>query len=69
MALVASSYAENAVVADPDEPVISACPASAQRVIPPGVIGCIAVGFAVRWLTEGRPDPYNSQRNHDEDRG
>ena len=70
MALVASvRNAENAVVADPDQPVISASPASAQRVVPPGVVGCIAVGCAVRWLTERRKDPHNREGDHNEDRG
>jgi len=78
-ALVASSYAKDAVAADPDQPVISACPASFKGVIPPGVTGVddravrqyeafLAVGCAVRWLTERRPDPHNCEREYDEDR-
>jgi hypothetical protein len=63
---VPSSNAKDAVVADPDEPVISASPASAQRVIPP--VPLTAVGCAVRWLAERRPDPRNCERAHDEDR-
>jgi hypothetical protein len=63
---VPSSNAKDAVVADPDQPVISAIPASAQRVIPP--VPFVAVGCAVRWLAERRPDPHNCQREHDKDR-
>jgi hypothetical protein len=63
---VASSYPKDAVVADPDQPVISASPASAQGVIPP--VPFTAVGCAVRWLAERRPDPHNCERDHDEDR-
>jgi hypothetical protein len=63
---VPSSNAKDAVVADPDQPVISASPASAQRVISP--VPFTAVGCAVRWLTECRPDPYNRERDQDEDR-
>jgi hypothetical protein len=49
--------------------VISASPASAQHVIPPGVTRAfIAVGCAVRWFAERRPDPHNCERDHDEDR-
>lgn len=46
--------------------MISASPASAQRVIPP--VPFTAVGCAVRWLAERRPDPHNCERDHDEDR-
>jgi hypothetical protein len=60
------SNAKDAVVADPDQPVISASPPSAQRVIPP--VPFTAVGCAVRWLAERRPDPHNCERDHDEDR-
>jgi len=60
------SNAQDAVVADSDQPVISASPASAQRVIPP--VPFTAVGCAVRWLAERRPDPHNSERDHDKDR-
>jgi hypothetical protein len=60
------SNAKDAVVADPDQPVISASPPSAQRVIPP--VPFTAVGCAVRWLAECRPDPRNCERDHDEDR-
>jgi hypothetical protein len=63
---VPSSNAKDAVAADPDQPVISASPASAQRVIPP--VPFTAVGCAVRWLTECRPDPHNCERDQDEDR-
>ena len=63
---MASSYPKDAVVADPDQPVISASPASAQGVIPP--VPFTAVGCAVRWLAERRPDPHNCERDHDEDR-
>jgi hypothetical protein len=59
------SNAKDAVVADPDQPVISASPPSAQRVIPP--VPFTAVGCAVRWLAERRPDPHNCERDHDED--
>ena len=61
-----SSNAKDAVVADPDQPVISASPPSAQRVISP--VPFTAVGCAVRWLAERRPDPHNCERDHDEDR-
>lgn len=63
---VPSSNAKYSVVADPDQPVISASPPSAQRVIPP--VPFTAVGCAVRWLAERRPDPHNCQREHDKDR-
>jgi hypothetical protein len=63
---VPSSNAKDAVVADPDQPVISASPASAKRVIPP--VPFTAIGCAVRWLAERRPDPHNGERDHDEDR-
>ena len=56
---VPSSYPKAAVVADPDQPMISASPASAQ---------CVAVGCAVRWLAERRPDPDNGKHDDDEDR-
>ena len=65
---VPSSYPKDAVVADPDQPMISASPASAQCVVSPGVIGCIAVGCAVRWLAECWPDPHNCEHDDDEDR-
>jgi hypothetical protein len=68
---VASSHAKDAVVADPDQPVISASPASFKRVIPPGeprLIAFLAVGCAVRWLAERRPDPHHRERHHDEGR-
>jgi hypothetical protein len=68
---VASSHSKDAVVADPDQPVISASPASFKRVIPPGeprLIAFLAVGCAVRWLAERRPDPHDRERHHDEDR-
>ena len=64
-----SSYAEHPVVAYPDQPVISANPASAQRVVPPRVVGCVAVGCAVRWLTKRGKDPNNREGDHYEDRG
>ena len=68
--LVQSSHAKEAVAANPNQPVISASPASAQHVVPPGVTGAfIAVGCAVRWLTERGPDPHNRERDHNEDRG
>jgi len=60
------SNAKDAVVADPDQPVISASPPPAQRVIRP--VPFTAVGCAVRWLAERRPDPHNSERDHDKDR-
>jgi hypothetical protein len=42
-------------------------PSSAQRVIPP--VPFTAVGCAVRWLAERRPDPHNGEaRDLDEDR-
>jgi hypothetical protein len=63
---VPSSNAKDAVVADPDQPVISASPASAQRVIPP--VPFTAIGCAVKWLAERRPDPHNGERDHNEDR-
>ena len=63
---VQSSHAKEAVAADPDQPVISASPASAQRVIPP--VPFTAIGCAVRWLAERRRDPHNCQREHDKDR-
>ena len=68
---VASSHAKDAIIAYPDQPVISASPASFKRVIPPGeprFIAFLAVGCAVRWLAERRPDPHNRERHHDEDR-
>jgi hypothetical protein len=58
--------AKDAVVADPDQPVIPASPASAQRVIPQ--VPFTAGGCAARWLAERRPDPHNCERDHDEDR-
>ena len=51
--------------------MISARPASLKRVIPPGesrLTVFLAVGCAVRWLAERRPDPHNGERDHDEDR-
>ena len=49
--------------------MISTSPASAQCVVPPGVVGCIAVGCAVRWLTQRRKDPHNREGDHNEDQG
>jgi hypothetical protein len=62
---VPSSYPKDAVVADPNQPVISASPASAQRVIPP--VPFAAVSWAMRWLAERRPDLHNCEREHNKD--
>ena len=61
-----SLNAKDAVVADPDQPMISASPASAQQVIPR--VPFAAVGCAVRWLAERWPDPHNCEPAHDENR-